>query len=641
MKRKTRFLLIVVIVSLLFTVTGCSILKTPEEKQGSLKVAVQIPTHFKLNSEIQSILDDIQLGIVKISLSNKVDTFYQEVSVESSIASVVFDKLQKGEWEITVNIADVNGFDIYSGKSIAMVGKGLTDVTIQLNVVKADLGMQIQLPEGVAQGTVKLINPQGNLENEMQISQGIGEVFFHQISPMTWPLKIELFDSSGNMIASDQAELDILPGRKNTVNVNMMKGFKISFVWETLPDEPEGLKAESDGSKVILTWNASPNGQAEGYYIYRSNLATGQKSLIHDQLIRELKFVDTNVEGEATYSYWVQAYDSKGYSSKLSEPCVVTISTIVNQERKIVFDSELDGIFQIYIMNPDGSQLTRLTRDTLMSVGPKCSPDGTKIAYTVYDSNYNGAIKVMNIDGSNNLLLSNGLKANGPEWASDGRKIAFTGNLDNRRFIYTANADGSNMVKLAEGFNPSWSPDNTKITYVSECSGNSEIYVMNADGTDVTRLTYNTESDYWPRWSPDGAKIAFQTEVGPWLFNLYVMNPDGSGAKLLKENSWEEPVWSPDGKEIVCSSDKWGCNMNADIWRINVETGEKIELMCTDDREGSPSWSPDGKQIAFQRADFMGVTEIYTINADGTNITQLTTNIVMDRLPQWVTVNLP
>jgi hypothetical protein len=176
------------------------------------------------------------------------------------------------------------------------------------------------------------------------------------------------------------------------------------------------------------------------------------------------------------------------------------------QARRIAFTSNRDGNWEIYVMNADGSGVTRLTNNPAEDDLPSWSPDGRRIAFA---SNRDGnrEIYVMNADGSGQINLTNNPAYDGvPSWSPDGRRIAFVSNRDGNREIYVMNADGSGQINLtnnpAYDDLPSWSLDGRRIAFVSNRDGNREIYVMNADGSGVTRLTNNPAWDEWPAWSP-------------------------------------------------------------------------------------------------------------------------------------------
>ena len=179
---------------------------------------------------------------------------------------------------------------------------------------------------------------------------------------------------------------------------------------------------------------------------------------------------------------------------------------------KIAFVSRRDGNNEIYVMNADGSAQTRLTNITQTCVDssicdnwePAWSPDGSKIAFrSGIDGNWE--IYVMNSDGTGLTRLTNNFAGDvWPAWSPNGSKIAFSSQRDGNGEIYAMNSDGSGQTRLtnssAEDQMPTWSPDGSKIAFQSNRDGNAEIYTMSADGSNQTRLTSNPANDGAPDW---------------------------------------------------------------------------------------------------------------------------------------------
>ncbi len=224
-----------------------------------------------------------------------------------------------------------------------------------------------------------------------------------------------------------------------------------------------------------------------------------------------------------------------------------------------------------------------------------------------------------------------------PAWSPDGTKIAFHSNSSPRSpQIYVVDAHGRNRTNLAYGDQPSWSPDGTKIAYST-----GQIYIINADGSNPTNLTSNSPRDDQPSWSPDGMKIAF-TSYRDGNGEIYVMNADGKNQTNLTRNTArdDQPSWSPDGARIAFVSDRSG---NREIHVMNADGSNQTDLISSPAiskyptwsvngttiyppvAENYPAWSPNGTKIAFSRArDSWLLSEIYVVNSDGTNLTNLT-----------------
>ena len=254
----------------------------------------------------------------------------------------------------------------------------------------------------------------------------------------------------------------------------------------------------------------------------------------------------------------------------------------------IVFASNRDGVNAIYRMKPDGTNVTRLTQSGSASdYQPALSPDGSKI-----------------------LFVSSGR-------ATD---------VKNTVQIYVMNSDGSSAKRLTNSagsnLSPSWSFDGRKILFDSTRDGNEEIYSMNADGSEQTNLTNNPANDRVAIFNRDGRKIVFSStrdnadpsEVLIQTNRLYMMNSDGSNPKEFATNQTLKPElqfslqFSPDGTLV-----------------------KQLALGANDS-----AWSPDGKYIVYSgRASSTSNSDIYTAQADGTEIRKLTDNPNSDFSPSW------
>jgi hypothetical protein len=197
---------------------------------------------------------------------------------------------------------------------------------------------------------------------------------------------------------------------------------------------------------------------------------------------------------------------------------------------KIAFLTDRDGDTAVYIMNPDGSGLARLTNRwayDMANIQDTISPDGQN------------RVLVQDIQNVPQLIMQ-------PLYGGDSWRIT-----------YSAFAC----------YHPSWSPDGGYIAFVSQCSGhwavadpndeavstligqgiiNDDIYLKPIHGVGFQRLTDNRwEFDKHPSWSPDGMQIVFWSNRETGHAQIWVMDADGRNPHNLSNdpyNNWD-PVW--------------------------------------------------------------------------------------------------
>lgn len=278
------------------------------------------------------------------------------------------------------------------------------------------------------------------------------------------------------------------------------------------------------------------------------------------------------------------------YSSRLAKPSELrtassAVSLSVRSNGKIAFTSDRDSNFEIYVMNSDGSNQTRLTNNPAQDVNPAWSPDGTRIAF-VSTRDGNAEIYVMNADGSNQTRITNDLTGQAePEWSPDGTKLVFA----HGSFIQVMNADGSNIKTITGGREPSWSPDGSRIALTAAW----DIHVINVESGNLINITNSVELDDQTSWSPDGSKIVFSSTYNPWDYGsqVYVMNADGSNERTILSDDFGydwDPSWSPDGSRIAYAHHD---NRNAEIYVINPDGGNKTKLTNNPSADNTqPDW---------------------------------------------------
>jgi Tol biopolymer transport system component len=243
-------------------------------------------------------------------------------------------------------------------------------------------------------------------------------------------------------------------------------------------------------------------------------------------------------------------------------------------------------------------------------------------------------------DGSDFSLLADNSEAG--QWSYDGTKIAlFEGYVNFDSGIFTSlNLD----TQYPDLFLPCgvWSPDDKRLACegfgITDPSLNGIYTVRASDGGDLQRVTSDPGGDDCPSdYSPYGNRIVF-TRANDTTFALYTIRPDGTGLRQISPPGLNfnfcNGSWSPQGNEILLSAHQPNFDYHSSIWVLHAN-GTGLRRIPVPDCGGlntdpngvgcpSPSWSPDGKKIVFSRQVGTQPHDIYTVNADGSGLFQVT-----------------
>ena len=257
-------------------------------------------------------------------------------------------------------------------------------------------------------------------------------------------------------------------------------------------------------------------------------------------------------------------------------------------ESMIYFVSSRSGHKEIWAMDYDGNNQRQLTHLGTISLSPRISPDGSRLAFS-------------------SLTRS-------------GWEIQMY-SLDLNRMVAFPHFGAMSQT-------PAWSPDGTKLAFSSSRSGDSELYTTDASGVGLKKLTSFKGLDLAPVWNrKTGAQIAWVSgRTG--LPQIYTMEADGTNVQKVTDQGYAvSPAWSPNGQFLAIS---WvrrygpGAPGAADIYMMDVASKQWVQLTHDGGRNDFPSWSPDGRHIVFQSSR-AGGEQIWTMLADGTNQKALTT----------------
>jgi TolB protein len=258
---------------------------------------------------------------------------------------------------------------------------------------------------------------------------------------------------------------------------------------------------------------------------------------------------------------------------------------------KIVFVSDRDGNDELYLMDYDGQNQTRLTFNKIRDYMPAWAPGGQKVACTSY-KNLNASLYILDLETGKAAPVSTRGTNFSPSFSPDGKKLAFCSTMDGNSEIYVAAADGKNIKRLtfneAIDTSPSWSPTSREVAFVSDRSGTPQIYIMDAEGSNVRRVSFGGTYHDAPAWSPSGDRIVYVSRVEN-IFDLYVLNlRNNQIIKLTESNARNEsPSWSPDGRHIIFSSNLAG---SVQLYAIDYDA-RNLRRLTSQGNNKLPDWS--------------------------------------------------
>lgn len=254
----------------------------------------------------------------------------------------------------------------------------------------------------------------------------------------------------------------------------------------------------------------------------------------------------------------------------------------------IVFHSDRAGNREIFLMSPGGADPARLTNDPAADYYPSISPNGR---YVVFTSTRAGAADIFLLDtsGGDPVNLTNTPGA-AEDWA---------------RF----------------------SPDGHRVAFHSNRTGNNEIFVLDLRDGSLAQVTSYAGIDMWPEWSPDGHRLSFRRDMDVHAIDLR----DNTITRLTNLPTLDQmAAWSPDGQRLAFMSFREGY---CAVFLMDANGGNQVNLTPKDPADANntwcsraPSWTRNGRILFMSfRPATGGDIEVFSMNADGSDLTRLTT----------------
>lgn len=258
----------------------------------------------------------------------------------------------------------------------------------------------------------------------------------------------------------------------------------------------------------------------------------------------------------------------------------------------------------------------------------------SRIAFVAEESGLKD-IHIMDWDGKR--ISKIGLKENiilSPHWSRDGSKLIYSAERNRQWRIYLLNFFNTTVKQIfsSKGTNivGDLLPEGNDFIFSSSKDGNFDIYIMSLKTDTIKKLTSSQSIEVSPAISPDSVHIAFVSDRGGSP-QIYVMRKDGSDVRRISfAGSYNtSPSWSSKGDKIVFT----GRQEKNQIFTINPD-GTGLTQLTTQGNNEDPSFSPDGRFITFS-SDRDGVKGIYIMRANGESQKRITPKKLRAFCPRW------
>lgn len=184
---------------------------------------------------------------------------------------------------------------------------------------------------------------------------------------------------------------------------------------------------------------------------------------------------------------------------------------------------------------------------------------------------------------------------------------------------------------------PAWSPDGSRVVWSAVRGVGVRLFIADADFTNERELTGEGTTNNMQAWSPDGTRVVFSSSRDDHRADLFVIDvASGEVTKLTTEGYDLQPVWSMDGSKILFISER-DVDLSTGVFEyytMNADGGDLRPFGPDEVFTGDPTTSPDGAQVAYMSNE-SGFWHIYVMDADGSNVQQITEGESNNLFPAW------
>jgi TolB protein len=220
-----------------------------------------------------------------------------------------------------------------------------------------------------------------------------------------------------------------------------------------------------------------------------------------------------------------------------------------------------NGYYHLFAYSPVNLPFTRLTNGLWDDTAPSLSPDGTKLAFASNRNQYWDLYQLDLQTGQVSRLTDSPSYENNPAWSPDSQWIVYEEYVEDNLeiFILSMVNPGQAPIRLTQDAGvdqyPAWSPGGRQIAFSSNRSGDDEIWLANLDTPGEGRfinISQSAETDEsHPAWSPDGTRLAWESTGLERSSSIYLWDASqpSEPARYLAAGGW--PAWNEQGSQIA------------------------------------------------------------------------------------------